>query len=112
LLFFGFFLAINLLSSLYILDISPLSDVGIVKIFFRIFSLLICINGYVFCLTEISQFHEVPLSILDLRACAIGVPFRKFPLVPISSRLFLTFSSITDCVSGFDGEEPEEKKFQ
>jgi hypothetical protein len=28
------FLVINFLSSLYILDISPLSDVGLVKIFF------------------------------------------------------------------------------
>ena len=41
------------------------------------------------------------LPILDLRAWAIGVLFRKFPPVPMSSRLFLTFYSITFSVSCF-----------
>ena len=56
---FGF-LVINFLSSLYILDISPLSDVGLVKIFFPICRLPICLIDYVLCLTEAFQFHEVP----------------------------------------------------
>jgi hypothetical protein len=41
------------------------------------------------------------LSILDLTAQAIAVLFRKFSPVPISSRLFPTFSSISFSVSGF-----------
>ena len=41
------------------------------------------------------------LSILDLTAQAIAVLFRNFPPVPISSRLFPTFSSISFSVSGF-----------
>jgi hypothetical protein len=40
------------------------------------------------------------LSILDLTAQAIAVLFRNFPPVPISSRLFPTFSSINFSVSG------------
>jgi hypothetical protein len=41
------------------------------------------------------------LSILDLTAQAIAVLFRNFFPVPISSRLFPTFSSISFSVSGF-----------
>jgi hypothetical protein len=41
------------------------------------------------------------LSILDVTAQAIAVLFRKFCPVPISSRLFPTFSSINFSVSGF-----------
>jgi hypothetical protein len=59
---FGF-LDINFLSSLYILDISSLSDVGLVKTFFPICKLLICLINYVLCLTEAFQFHEVPFII-------------------------------------------------
>jgi hypothetical protein len=47
------------LSSLYILDISSLSDVGFIKIFFPICRLPICLVDYVFCLTEAFQFHDV-----------------------------------------------------
>jgi hypothetical protein len=42
------------------------------------------------------------LSILDLTAQAIAVLFRNFSPVPISSRLFPTFSSISFSVSGFN----------
>jgi hypothetical protein len=41
------------------------------------------------------------LSILDLTAQASAVLFRNFSLVPTSSRLFTTFSSISFSVSGF-----------
>jgi hypothetical protein len=41
------------------------------------------------------------LSILDLTAQDIGVLFRNFSPVPISSRVFPTFSSISFSVSGF-----------
>ena len=45
----------NFLSSLYMLDISPLSDIGLVKIFSQ--SAGCC---FVLCLTEALQFYEVP----------------------------------------------------
>jgi hypothetical protein len=41
------------------------------------------------------------LSIVDLRALAIGVLFRKFHSVPMSSRLLPTFSSIRFSIFGF-----------
>jgi hypothetical protein len=41
------------------------------------------------------------LSILDLRAQAIAVLLRNFPPVPISFRVFPTFSCINFSVSGF-----------
>jgi hypothetical protein len=41
------------------------------------------------------------LLILDLTAQAIPVLFRNFSPVPISSRVFPTFSSINFSVSGF-----------
>jgi hypothetical protein len=56
-----FVLVISFLSSLYILDISPLLDVGLVKIFFSICRLLICLIDYVLYITETFQFHEVPI---------------------------------------------------
>jgi hypothetical protein len=56
---FGFS-EVSSLSSLYILDIMLLSDVGLMKIFFPICKLLICLIDYILCLTEAFQFHEVP----------------------------------------------------
>jgi hypothetical protein len=41
------------------------------------------------------------LSVVDLRAQAIGVLFRKFSPVPTCLRLFPTFSSNSFSVSGF-----------
>ena len=48
-----------------------------------------------------SSFMWSLLSILHLRAWAIGILFRKYPPVPLSSRLFPTFSSIRFSVSNF-----------
>lgn len=45
---------------IYILDISPLLDVGLVKIFSLICKLPICPIDSVFCLIKAFQFHEVP----------------------------------------------------
>ena len=50
---------------------------------------------------KFSSFMRSHLSILDLRAWAIGVLFRKFLPQPMSLRLFPTFSSIRFSVSGF-----------
>jgi hypothetical protein len=62
-------LVINFLSSLYILDISPLSDVGLVKIFF--FQSVGCrfvLLTMSFALQKLSSFKRSHLSIVDLRA--------------------------------------------
>jgi hypothetical protein len=73
---FGF-LVINFLSSFYILDISPLLDVGLVKIFFpqsvgcQFFSFAMS-----FALQKLSSFMRSHLSIVALRARAIGVWIR------------------------------------
>ena len=91
------FLVINLLSSLYILDISPLSDMGISEDFFPQFVLL----TMSFALQKLSSFMRSHLSIFDHRAWAIGVLFRKFSPVPMSSRLFPIFSAIRFSVSSF-----------
>ena len=45
------------MGSLYILDISPLSDLGLVKIFSQSVG---CLIDSVLCLTEDLQFYEVP----------------------------------------------------
>jgi hypothetical protein len=86
---FGF-VVVGFLSSLYILDISPLLDVELVKTFFPICRFPIYCIDCVLCLTQSFQFHEVPfinshLSILGLRAWAIGL--NKYIPVPMSSRL-------------------------
>jgi hypothetical protein len=54
-----------------------------------------------FALQKLCNFMRSHLSVLDLIAQAIAVLFRNFPTVPISSRLFSTFSSINLSVSGF-----------
>ena len=85
----------SFLSSLYILDISRLSDLGLVKILSQSVVSLFCLIDSVFCLTEALQFYEVPF--VNLTAQAIAVLFRNFSPVPISSKLF---SSISFSVSG------------
>ena len=51
-------------------------------------------------LENLSSFKMSHLSIV-LRACAVGILFRKFPPVPMILRFFPTFSSIRFSVSGF-----------
>ena len=53
------FLESTFLSSLYILDISPLSDLGLEKILSQSVVAFLSYNS-VFCLTEAFQFYEVP----------------------------------------------------
>ena len=52
-------LVFNFLNSLYILEMRPLSDVGLVKIFHHS-RLSFCLVGHVLCFTEDFQFQEVP----------------------------------------------------
>ena len=95
------FLESSFLSSLYILDISPLSDLRLVKILSQSVGGLFVLLTVSFALQKLCNFMRSHLSILDLTAQAIAVLFRNFSPVPISSRLFPTFSSISFSVSGF-----------
>jgi hypothetical protein len=64
------FLVVSFLISLYILDISPVSNVGLVKVFFFLpqsVSWRFALFDYVLCLTEGFQFHEVSQSGIQLK---------------------------------------------
>ena len=95
------FLESTFLSSLYILDIRTLSDLGYVKILSQSFGGLFFLLTVSFALQKLCNFMRSYLSIFSLTAQAIAVLFRNFSPVPISSRLFPTFSSISFSVSGF-----------
>jgi hypothetical protein len=94
------FLESSLLSSFYILDISPLSDLGLVKILSQSVGGLFVLLTVSFALQKLCNFMRSHLSILDLTMQVIAVLFRNFSPVPISSRLFPTFSSSNFSVSG------------
>jgi hypothetical protein len=95
------FLESIFLGSLYILDISPLFDLGLVKFLSQSVDGLFVLLTVSFALHKLCNFMRSHLSILDLAAQAIAVLFRNFPLLPISSRHFPTLSSISFSVSGF-----------
>jgi hypothetical protein len=65
-----------------------------------------------FALQKLCSFMRSHLSILDLTAQAIAVLFRNFSPVPISSRPFSTFSSISFRVSGFIQGNARAKKWE
>jgi hypothetical protein len=89
------------LSSSYILNISPLLDLGLVKIFFLSVVCLFVLLTMSFALQKLFNCMRSHLSILYLTAQAISVLLRNFFPMPITSRLFPTFSSISFRVSGF-----------
>jgi hypothetical protein len=89
------------LSSLYILDISPLSDLGLVKIISQSVGCLLVLLTMSFALKKLCNFMKSHLSILDLTAQVIAVLFRDLSPVPICSRLFPIFSFLSFTVSGF-----------
>jgi hypothetical protein len=89
------------LSYLCILDISPQSDSGLVKILSQSVGGFFVLLTVSFALPKLCNFMRSHLLILDLTAQAIVVQFRNFSPVPISSRLSPTFSSISFSVSGF-----------
>ena len=91
----------NFLSSLCNLDISPLSDVRLWKIFHQFVGCHFVLLPVSFTLQKPFSFKRCHLSIVDLRAWAIGDLFRKFSPVPMGSRLSLTFSSIRFSISSF-----------
>jgi hypothetical protein len=91
----------SIASSLYILDISPLSDLGLGKIFSHSVGGLFVLLTVSFALQKLCNFMRSHLSILDFTGQAIDVLFRNFSPVPISSKFFPTFSSISFSVSAF-----------
>lgn len=54
-----------------------------------------------FALQKLFSFMRLYLLIVNISACIIDVLFRKLSLMPMHSKLFLTFSSIRFSVSGF-----------
>ena len=66
------------MSSLYILDISPLSDLGLVKIFSQPVGCLFVLLTVFFALQILGNFMRSHLLILDLKVQVIGILFRKY----------------------------------
>ena len=84
----------NFLSSLYILEIRPLTDVGLVKIFSLSVSCHFVLLTMSFALQKVFRFRRSHLLIVSLSVCAAGVIFRKWFPVPMHSSVLPTFSSI------------------
>ena len=76
------FLESTFLSSLYILDSSPLSDLGLAKILSQSVGGLFVLLTVSFALQKLCNFMRSHLSICDLKARAIDVLFRNFSLCP------------------------------
>jgi hypothetical protein len=89
------------LSSLYILDISPLSDLGLVKNLSQSVGYLFVLLTVPFALQKLCNFMRFHLMILHLTAQAIAVLSRKLSPVSISSRFSPTLYSISFSVNGF-----------
>ena len=83
------------------LDISPLSDLGLVKTLSQYIGGFFVLLTVSFALEKLCNFMRSRLSILNLTAQAIAVLFRNFPPVPISSSLCPTLFSINFSDSGF-----------
>jgi hypothetical protein len=81
----------NFLRSLYILDIIPLSDIGLVNVFSQSVGCWFVLLKVSFTLQKLLNFMRSHWLIVDLRAWAIGVLFRKFSPVPMCSKLFLFY---------------------
>ena len=90
----------SFLSSLYILEIRPLSDEGLVKIFSQSEGSLFVLLTVSFALQKLLSFSRSHLFIVSLIVCTPGVLLRKWSPLPISCRLLLTFSSIRFKVDG------------
>ena len=80
----------NFLSSLYILEITHLSDVELVKIFSHSVGCHFVLLTVSFALEKFFRFRRSHLLIVSLRVCAAGVLFRKWFPVPMSSSVLPT----------------------
>ena len=72
------FLESTFLSTIYILNISALSDLGLVKILFQSVGGLFALLTVSFALQKFCNFMRSYLLILDLTAPAIAVLFKEF----------------------------------
>ena len=91
----------NFLSSLYILEIRPLSDVGLVKIFSHSVGCHFVLLTMFFALQKLFSFRRSHLLIVSLSVCATGVIFRKWSSVAMCSSVLPSFSSMRFSVVGF-----------
>ena len=92
---------INFLSSLYVLEIRPLSDEGLVKIFSHSIGCRFVLLTVSFALQKLFSFRRSHLLIVSLSVCAPGVIFKKWSPVPMRSSVLPTFSSMRFSVAGF-----------
>ena len=101
--FIGLFVLVMtiFLSSLYILEIRPFSDVGLVKIFSHSVGCHFVLLTMSFALQKLFSFRWSYLLIVSLSVCATGVIFRKWSPVPVCSSVLPTFSSVRFSVAGF-----------
>ena len=90
----------NFMSYLYILEISPLYDVWLVKIFSHSVGCLFVLLTVSFALQKLLSFRRSHLLIVDLSVCAAGVLWKWSPVL-IHSRLLPTFFSMRFSVAGF-----------
>ena len=74
----------SFLSSLYILEVRPFSDEGLVKIFSQSEGSLFVLLTVSFALQKLLSFSRSHLFIVSLIVCATGVLPRKWSPVPIS----------------------------
>ena len=80
----------NFLSSLYILDINPQLDVGLVKIFSQSVDYHFVLLTESFALQKVCNFMRSHLSIFDLRTQAIAYPvlcLGNLPCAPVLKAL-------------------------
>ena len=84
-------LVTSFLSSLYILEINSLSDVGLVKIFFQSVCCHLVLLMVSFALWKFLSLRRSHLLFVDLSVCATGVMFRKLSPVPVHSRIYVKF---------------------
>ena len=91
----------NVLSSLYVLEISPLSDVGLVKIFCHSVGYHFVLLTESFVLQKLFSFRRSHLLIVSLSVFAAGFIFKKWSPVPMRSSVLPTFSSIKFSVPYF-----------
>ena len=91
----------SFLSFSYILEIRPLSDVGLVKIFSHSVGCHFVLLTVSFALQKLFSFRTSHLLIVYLSVCAAWVIFRKWFPVPMRSSVLPIFSSIRFSVAGF-----------
>ena len=94
---FGLFglLVVNFLCYLLILDINPLSDVGLVKILSQLVGCHFVLLTVSLVIQRLFSFMRSHLSIVYLWSRVTGILSRKLSPALIHTKLFLTFFSMT-----------------